>query len=151
MCGCSAWWTQLGISQYSVTLLLLVFCKSKVAQYRRDPFHISIYGTPVQDYLFCRNLAVLWYNSEVNHWSVLESLGIPIWIGQNRSQLVFASWYDDVDCCSKKGVRKGEELKAPRYTSAMLTRDYIIICDIIPNTFYNLIIVKIVCLILKHN
>ena len=65
---------------------------------------------------------------------MLESPGIPIRIGQNRSQPVFASWYDDVDCSSKKGVRKGEELKAPRYASATLTRDYIITRDIIPNT-----------------
>ena len=43
------------------------FRKSKVAQYRRDPFHMSTYGTPTWDYLFCQNLAVLWYNSEVNH------------------------------------------------------------------------------------
>ena len=33
-----------------------------------------------------------------------------------------------------KGVRKGEELKAPRYASAAATRDYIIARDIIPNT-----------------
>ena len=31
-------------------------------------------------------------------------------------------------------MRKGEELKAPRYTSAAATRDYIIARDIIPNT-----------------
>ena len=36
--------------------------------------------------------------------------------------------------CSRKGVRKGEELKAPRYASAAATRDYIITRDIIPNT-----------------
>ena len=34
-----------------------------------------------------------------------------------------------------KGVRKGEELKAPRYASAAVIRDYITICDIIPNIF----------------
>ena len=33
-----------------------------------------------------------------------------------------------------KGVRKGEELKASRYASAVATRDYITICNIIPNT-----------------
>ena len=33
-----------------------------------------------------------------------------------------------------KGVRKGEELKAPRYTSTAATRDYITTRDIIPNT-----------------
>ena len=66
---------------------------------------------------------------------VLESPGIPIQIGQNRSQPVFASWYDDVDCLFLgKGVRKGEELKAPRYASAAAIRDYIIARDIIPNT-----------------
>ena len=32
-----------------------------------------------------------------------------------------------------KGVRKGEELKASRYTSAAATRDYITTRDIIPN------------------
>ena len=31
-------------------------------------------------------------------------------------------------------MRKGEELKASRYTSAVATRDYITIRDIIPNT-----------------
>ena len=31
-----------------------------------------------------------------------------------------------------KGVRKGEELKAPRYASAAVTRDYITTRDIIP-------------------
>ena len=36
----------------------------------------------------------------------------------------------------KKGVRKGEELKAPRYTSTAATRDYITTRDIIPNTIY---------------
>ena len=64
---------------------------------------------------------------------MLESPGIPIWIGQNRSQPVFASWYDDVDCFLWKGVRKGEELKAFHYASAAAIRDYIIACDIIPN------------------
>ena len=34
-----------------------------------------------------------------------------------------------------KGVRKGEELKAPRYASAAATRDYITTCDIIPNRY----------------
>ena len=33
-----------------------------------------------------------------------------------------------------KGVRKGEEFKAPRYASAAVTRDYITTHDIIPNT-----------------
>ena len=32
-----------------------------------------------------------------------------------------------------KGVRKGEELKAPRYASAAAIRDYITASDIIPN------------------
>ena len=36
----------------------------------------------------------------------------------------------------RKGVRKGEELKAPRYASAALTRDYITTRDIIPNNSY---------------
>ena len=34
----------------------------------------------------------------------------------------------------RKGVRKGEELKAPRYASAATTRDYITTRNIIPNT-----------------
>ena len=35
----------------------------------------------------------------------------------------------------KKGVRKGEEPKAPRYASAAVTRnDHVTTCDIIPNT-----------------
>ena len=37
----------------------------------------------------------------------------------------------------KKGVRKGEELKAPRYASAAVIRNYITICNIIPNTYIN--------------
>ena len=39
------------------------------------------------------------------------------------------------DCinCSIKGVREGEELKAPRYASAAATRDYITVRNIIPN------------------
>ena len=32
-------------------------------------------------------------------------------------------------------MRKGEELKAPRYASAAATRDYIITRDIIPNKY----------------
>ena len=32
-------------------------------------------------------------------------------------------------------MRKGEELKAPRYASAAATRDYIIARDIIPNNY----------------
>ena len=36
-----------------------------------------------------------------------------------------------------KGVRKGEELKAPRYANTAI-RDYITTCDIIPNiNFYH--------------
>ena len=34
----------------------------------------------------------------------------------------------------RKGVRKGEELKAPYYTSAAAIRDYITTHNIIPNT-----------------
>ena len=34
-----------------------------------------------------------------------------------------------------KGVRKGEELKAPRYASATVIRDYITARDIIPNSY----------------
>jgi hypothetical protein len=37
--------------------------------------------------------------------------------------------------CLRKGVRKGEEFKAPCYASAAATRDYITICDIIPNSY----------------
>ena len=36
----------------------------------------------------------------------------------------------------KKGVRKGEELKAPRYASAAAIRDYITTRDIIPIIIY---------------
>ena len=36
---------------------------------------------------------------------------------------------------SRKGVRKGEELKAPRYTNAAATHNYITTRDIIPNNF----------------
>ena len=32
-------------------------------------------------------------------------------------------------------MRKGEELKAPRYASAAVTRDYITTHDIIPNNY----------------
>ena len=37
--------------------------------------------------------------------------------------------------CFVKGVRKGEELKAPRYASAAAIRDYITARDIIPNIY----------------
>ena len=40
-------------------------------------------------------------------------------------------------------MRKGEELKAPRYTSAAATRDYIIAYDIIPNTSNSSFVVAI--------
>jgi hypothetical protein len=64
----------------------------------------------------------------------LVSLGIPIRIGQNRSQPVFASWYDDVDWFLER-VRKGEELKAPRHASAAAScDDHVTTYDIIPNT-----------------
>ena len=33
-----------------------------------------------------------------------------------------------------KGVRKGEEFKAPRYASTVVTRDYITLYNIIPNS-----------------
>jgi hypothetical protein len=33
-------------------------------------------------------------------------------------------------------VREGEELKASRYASAAATRDYITVCDIIPNNMF---------------
>ena len=35
---------------------------------------------------------------------------------------------------TKKGVRKGEEFKTPRYASAATIRDYITIYNIIPNS-----------------
>jgi hypothetical protein len=38
----------------------------------------------------------------------------------------------------KKGVRKGEEFKAPHYTSAAAIRDYITTRDIIPNIMVQL-------------
>ena len=74
---------------------------------------------------------------------MLESPGIPIWIGQNRSQPVFASWYNDIDYDYSKGVRKGEELKASRYINAAVTRNYIIIYNIIPDTSNSSFIVAI--------
>jgi hypothetical protein len=43
-----------------------------------------------------------------------------------------------------KGVRKGEELKAPHYASTTATRDYITARDIIPN-------IKIYTIILSHS
>ena len=40
---------------------------------------------------------------------------------------------------SRKGVRKGEELKAPRYASAAaLCDDYVTTYNIIPNNIYQL-------------
>ena len=46
----------------------------------------------------------------------------------------------------KKGVKKGEELKAPHYASTTATRNYIITRDIIPNNkyAYNLLIINII-------
>ena len=42
---------------------------------------------------------------------------------------------DKLDCCKLGRVRKGGELKAPRYASAAAScDDYVTICDIIPNT-----------------
>ena len=66
--------------------------------------------------------------------TLLELLGIPIWIGQNRSQPVFASWYDDVDCDIIKRGKEGEELKTPHYASTAAIYNYIITYNIIPNT-----------------
>ena len=61
----------------------------------------------------------------------MESLGIPIWIGRNRNQPVFASWYDDIDWF----LKKGKELKAPHHANAAaLCDDYITAHNIIPNT-----------------
>ena len=39
----------------------------------------------------------------------------------------------------RKRGEEGKELKTPRYTSAAAIRDYIIICDIIPNSKTNCI------------
>ena len=39
-------------------------------------------------------------------------------------------------------MRKGEELKAFRYASAAATRDYIIVCDIIPNNKTFTLVIK---------
>ena len=65
---------------------------------------------------------------------MLVSPGIPIQIGQNRSQPVFTSWYDDVNWFFKR-VRKGEELKTPRHASAAASyNDHVTTYDIIPNT-----------------
>ena len=36
---------------------------------------------------------------------------------------------------TRKGVRKGKELKTSRYTSAAVTHNYITIHDIIPNSY----------------
>ena len=38
-------------------------------------------------------------------------------------------------------MRKGEELKAPRYASAAVTRDYITTRDIIPTVLYISIVI----------
>ena len=43
----------------------------------------------------------------------------------------------------RKGVRKGKELKAPRYASAAVIHDYITARDIIPNTGNSSFIVAI--------
>ena len=40
-------------------------------------------------------------------------------------------------------MRKGKELKAPRYASAAATRDYITARDIIPNTGNSFFVVAI--------
>ena len=40
----------------------------------------------------------------------------------------------------EKGLRKGEELKAPYYASAAATRDYITARGIIPNNINNIVI-----------
>ena len=48
-------------------------------------------------------------------------------------------------CYSKKGVRKGEELKAPYYASAAATYNSIITRDIIPNNKYFFILTNIHC------
>ena len=42
-----------------------------------------------------------------------------------------------------KGVRKGKEFKAPYYTNTAVTRDYITIYNIIPNTNNSFFIVAI--------
>jgi hypothetical protein len=43
----------------------------------------------------------------------------------------------------RKGVRKGEELKAPRYASAAAIYDYITTYNIIPNTSNSSFVVAI--------
>ena len=40
-------------------------------------------------------------------------------------------------------MRKGEELKAPRYASTAVTRDYITTHNIIPNNYYYQIYIKL--------
>ena len=52
----------------------------------------------------------------------MVSPGIPIRIGQDRSQTVCAGWYDGYWFLI--GMREGEELKAPRHASAAATRDH---------------------------
>ena len=47
-------------------------------------------------------------------------------------------------------MRKGEELKAPRYTNAAVTRDYITTRDIIPNTGNSSFVVAIYIQILLN-
>ena len=42
-----------------------------------------------------------------------------------------------------KGVRKGEELKAPRYASAAAIYNYITARNIIPNTYKELLLIKL--------
>ena len=53
---------------------------------------------------------------------MLVSPGIPIRIGRNRSQPVFAGWYDD-SWLILLNTKKGEELKVPHHASAAATRD----------------------------
>ena len=50
----------------------------------------------------------------------------------------------------RKGVRKGEELKAPRYASAATTRDYITTRDIIPNSIKAVGLLKVVLAYKRH-
>ena len=55
----------------------------------------------------CRNNYMNIYYTiwAVQPLNLLESPGIPIWIGRNRSQTVFAGWYDG----SWLNLKKGEE------------------------------------------
>ena len=60
-------------------------------------------------------LAVLWYNSEINHWSVLVSQGDITYLQIVDSMIIVVLVLD--------GMGKGEKLKVPHHASAAATHD----------------------------